>query len=56
MGPMDDTPDPRASDDERDSIEALQARLEAADPADAPEIADELAARLADLLDDGNHP
>lgn len=53
MGPMDERSTPETPDDDRESIESLQARLKDADPADAPGIADELAARLAERLDEG---
>lgn len=59
MRPMDrqHTPPPDQDPSESvESIESLQARLEAADPAEAPAIADELASRLADRLDEGGTP
>ena len=51
MQAMDDRSDPQPVE-QTESLEALHERLTEADPADAPPIADELASRLADQLDE----
>jgi hypothetical protein len=52
MTEMHERPAPQPPEDEAETIDSLQQRLEAADPADAPAIAEELAARLAERLDE----